>query len=147
MFEQIITGVMPVITQAVISILGILVTFAVAELTKYLVMKKKALIDKMGVEQYSFYQNLAESVYYAVEQEFKNLPGSEKKSEFDKRLISKIPGLTQDDLDHFREYAVGKLKSISKTLLEDKLPPDIQKYIESPEKITVTRGKKKNTDS
>lgn len=149
MFEQFTNGIMPIIVQAVISILGILITFAVAEFSKYLVAKKQTLIDNMGVEKYRFYQYIAESVYYAVEQEFRNFSGSEKKIEFDKRLLIKIPGLSQEDLDHFREYVVGKIKGLATTLVEKPcLPPiiDLSKdpsYLESPEKITVTRVKRK----
>jgi hypothetical protein len=122
MLKQFLDGVMPIITQAIISILGILATFAIAQFSKYLTTKKESLVRKMGADQYSFYQSLAEAVYYGVEQQLKKAPGADKKAEFDKRLLAKLPGLTQEDLDHLRESIVGKVKASATILLKKPEP-------------------------
>lgn len=118
MFEQILNGVMPIITQGVISVLGILLTIAISQATQYLSIKKQAVVEKIGVDQYNFYQSLAESIFYGIEQQMKTSSGKDKKGEFDKRLMAKIPGLTQDELDHLREGVVGKARSAASKLLE-----------------------------
>ncbi len=130
MFKLFLEQAMPTIMQAIISVLGVLFTFAIAKLTQYLVTQREAVIKRIGADQYNFYQSMAEAVYFGVEQQLKKAPGTWKKAEFDKRLLAKVPGLTQEELDHFREAVIGKVKASAVKLLEPATPvePQLVKY-------------------
>ncbi len=56
---------------------------------------------------------MAQDIYYRAEQQFKLIPqaGEQKKQEFDKMLVEKIPGISQEELNHFRETICGKVNS------------------------------------
>ncbi|WP_411680479.1 hypothetical protein [Clostridium thailandense] len=114
--------VMSIFVQAVLSILGVLVSYLTTVAVSYLNQKKEALIKQMGAEQYNATYNIAKGIYFAVEQQFKlsSQSGKQKAEEFNKLLLSKIPGLTQEEIDHFREAIVGEINSqLNKTNLID----------------------------
>ncbi|MCR1934009.1 phage holin family protein [Clostridium tepidum] len=105
--------IMHIITDAIINILGAVIIYLSAVIVKYFKEKRQALIKKMGNEQYNMHYNIAKSIFYAVEQEYKDVPkcSKEKAEKFDKMLMEKIPTLTQEDLNHFREAIVGEINS------------------------------------
>ncbi|MBC2399509.1 hypothetical protein HGG79_17280 [Clostridium tetanomorphum] len=103
--------VMRIVVQAILSILGVVVTYAITILVSYLAKKKEAIIKQIGAEEYNIIYNISKSIFYAVEQQYKNIPGAgiEKKVIFDQLLKEKVPELKQEDLDHFREAIVGEI--------------------------------------
>lgn len=105
--------IMKILTQAIFSILGVLVTYLTTLIVSYIKSKQQELINKIGIEQYNTNYNIAKSIYFAVEQHFRFIPqaGKEKRELFDKMLLEKIPTLKQADLDHFREAVVGEINS------------------------------------
>lgn len=111
--DTLTNGVMEIVIQAILSVMGVLVTYLVAVAVTYLNKKKENLIQNIGAEQYNSTYNIAKSVYYAVEQQFRFIPqaGKEKKDKFDKMLLEKIPSLKQEDLSHFREAVVGEINN------------------------------------
>lgn len=113
MTNTLVNGVMGILVQAILSILGVLVTYLVTVAVAYLKQKREALIKQIGLEQYNRTYNIAKSIYFAVEQQFKFIPaaGEQKKKIFDEMLLQKIPTLKQSDLDHFREAIVGEVNS------------------------------------
>lgn len=106
-------GIANIFTEAILSILGLLVTYFVTVAVSYLKQKKEALIKQIGAEQYNSTYNIGKSVYYAVEQQFKFVPaaGVNKRELFDKMLLEKIPSLQKEELDHFREAIVGEINT------------------------------------
>lgn len=102
-----------IITSGILSILGALLSCAVAVGINYIKNKRDALIKQIGADQYNANYEIAKNIYYAVEQQFKFIPdaGKQKANEFDKKLLEKIPGITQEDIDHFREAICGKVNS------------------------------------
>lgn len=102
-----------IIAQGVLSILGALASYGVTVGVAYLKKKKEALTKQIGANQYNEDYKMAQDVYYIVEQQFKFIPqaGEQKMKEFDKLLIEKIPGISQEDLDHFRETICGKVNA------------------------------------
>lgn len=102
-----------IISQGVLSILGALASYGVTVGITYIKKKKEALIKQIGVNQYNEDYKIAQDIYYIVEQQFRFTPqtGEEKKKEFDKLLIEKVPGISQEELDHFRETICGKINS------------------------------------
>ena len=113
MTNTLFNGVMNIAVQAVLSILGVVATYLVTVAVSYVSKKREALIKQMGTEEYNTTYSIAKSIYYAVEQQFKHIPaaGEQKRKEFDKLLLEKIPTLTQAELDHFREAICGEINS------------------------------------
>jgi len=102
-----------IIASGVLSVLGALASYGVTVAVKYIDQKKQALIEQIGNDKYNANFNIAKNVYYAVEQQFRFIPdaGKQKAAEFDKLLVKKIPGISQDDLTHFKEAICGKINS------------------------------------
>lgn len=109
--ETLQNGAMQILVQAVLSILGIVCTYLITMLVSYLTKKKEALIKQIGSDQYNIIYNTAKGIFYAVEQQYKFIPaaGDDKKKVFNEMLLQRIPGLKQEDLDHFREAVVGEI--------------------------------------
>lgn len=117
--------VMSIFVQAVLVILGALLSYLTTVAVSYLSKKKEALINQMGADQYNITYNIAKSIFFAVEQQFKLIPnsGQQKADMFNKLLLNKVPGLTQDEIDHFREAVVGEVNlQLNKTGLLDPAP-------------------------
>ncbi|MFC0906370.1 hypothetical protein ACFHWD_16975 [Clostridium sp. MT-14] len=106
-------NVTSIITQGVLSIAGALASYFIAIGVAYLKKKREALINQLGVDQYNKDYKLAQDIFYIVEQQFKFIPnaGEQKRKEFDKLLTEKIPGISQEELDHFRETICGKINA------------------------------------
>lgn len=118
-------GIMEIVVQAILSILGVLATYLTAIAIAYFKKKKEELVSKIGVEQYNATYNIAKSIYYAVEQQFRFIPqaGSQKKEMFDDMLLKKIPQLKQQDLDYFREAIVGEInKQLEQSKIFESIP-------------------------
>jgi hypothetical protein len=113
---------MSIFVQAVLAILGVLVSYLTTVAVSYLTKKKEALIKQMDADQYNITYNIAKSIFFAVEQQFKSIPssGQQKADMFNNMLFNKVPGLTQDEIDHFREAVVGEMNvQLNKTGLFD----------------------------
>ncbi|MBV4417071.1 hypothetical protein [Clostridium tyrobutyricum] len=102
-----------IIASGVLSVLGALASYGVTVGVNYLKKKRDALIAQMGVDKYNENYKLAQDLYYTVEQKFRFIPdaGKQKADEFNKLLIEKIPGISQEELNHFREAICGKINS------------------------------------
>ncbi|EJO5347239.1 hypothetical protein NRP93_001313 [Clostridium botulinum] len=104
---------MPIVTQAILNILGVIIIYLSTVIVQYFNKKRQALIKQMGSDEYNMYYNIAKGIFYAVEQEYRNIPnsGKEKAEKFNSLLLEKIPTLKQEDLDHFREAIVGEINT------------------------------------
>ena len=114
--------VINIFVQAVLAILGVLVSYLTTIAVSYLTKKKEALIKQMGADHYNLTYNIAKSIFFAVEQQFKLMPksGKQKADMFNQMLLSKVPGLTQEEIEHFREAIVGEINlQLSKSALLD----------------------------
>ena len=102
-----------IIASGVLSILGALASYGVTVGVAYLKKKKEALITQLGIDKYNEKYKLAQDLYYIAEQKFKFIPaaGEQKRKEFDKLLVEKIPGISQEELNHFREAICGKINT------------------------------------
>lgn len=105
-----------IISSGVLSVLGALASYGVTVGVTYLKKKRESLINQMGVDQYNKNYKIAQDIYYIVEQQFKFIPqaGEQKRGAFDKLLVEKIPGISQEELNHFRETICGKINSAVK---------------------------------
>lgn len=102
-----------IITSGVLSVLGTLASYSVTVGVNYLKKKRESLIQQIGVDAYNKKYKVAEDLYYLVEQDFRFIPdaGEQKAEQFNKLLAEKVPGITQKELDHFREAICGKVNS------------------------------------
>lgn len=102
-----------IIASGVLSVLGTLASYGVTVGVNYLKKKRDALIAQMGVDKYNENYKLAHDLYYTVEQKFRFIPdaGKQKADEFNKLLVEKIPGISQEEMDHFREAICGKINA------------------------------------
>lgn len=111
MTNTLLNGVLSIIVQAILTILGAVSTYLITVVISYFKKKRDSQILQNGVDQYNNTYNIAKGVYYAVEQVFKFIPAAAelKRKAFDSQLIKKVPTLTQEELDHFREAVVGEV--------------------------------------
>lgn len=113
MTGNLINSIMSILMQAVLSIFGVVMTYLITVAVSYISEKREALIKQVGAQQYNAVYNIAKNIYFAVEQQFKLVPGDadNKRKLFDELLLKKVPELTQEELDHFREAIVGEINS------------------------------------
>jgi hypothetical protein len=102
-----------IIASGALSVLGALASYGVTVGVAYLKKKKEALVKQIGVDKYNEDYKLAQDIYYGVEQQFRFIPaaGAQKAEEFNKLLLEKIPGISKEEIDHFREAICGKINA------------------------------------
>ena len=102
-----------IITSGILSILGALASYGVTVGIAYLKKKKESLVKQIEIDQYNKDYKIAQDIFYIAEQQFKFIPaaGEQKRKEFDKLLVEKIPGISQEELNHFREAICGKINT------------------------------------
>jgi hypothetical protein len=95
---------------------------------EFIKAKKDKLVQQLGADKYNQKRQLAVDIYNRVEQEFKGKIGvsEDKLKTFDKYIAEKIAGISQEDIQHFREAITGDANS---KLLESGVikPADTQK--------------------
>jgi hypothetical protein len=113
MTNTLLNGVLNIMVQAILSILGVVATYLITVAVSYFKKKREALIKQIGADEYNSTYNIAKSIYFSIEQIFKFIPAAaeQKRKMFDSELIKKVPTLTQEELDHFREAVVGEVNS------------------------------------
>jgi hypothetical protein len=109
--EQLSNGIMTIMVQAILSIAGLFATAVMTIVIQYLNKKKEEVAFKIGVDNYNHIFTVAKATFFSVEQSFSGLSGmgEQKRKLFDNLLLQRMPNLTQQELDHFREGIVGEL--------------------------------------
>ena len=103
--------IMTIFIKAAISVLVILVNAVVVVAIAYINKKKEELIKKIGEDEYEKYFKIATDIFHYVEQNFKGVSSipNEKRKVFEDLIKQKIPYITQEEIDYFRESVVGKI--------------------------------------
>ncbi|WP_238919046.1 hypothetical protein [Clostridium sp. YIM B02555] len=123
MGELFINQIVPIITTAIVSILVYIIKRIGDAVIELLVTKKREVDLRIASSGHEKELNTAKEVWNIVEEKFRInencsvLLGS-KMDEFNKLLLSKVPGLTQADLDYLRQAIAGevnKYKNIEST--------------------------------
>lgn len=123
MSELFINQIVPIITTAIVSILVYIIKRIGDAVIELLVTKKKEVDLKIASSGHEKELNTAKEVWNIVEEKFRinencSLILGSKSDEFNKLLLSKIPGLTQTDLNYLRQAVAGevnKYKNIEST--------------------------------
>lgn len=114
MKELLISQIAPIITTAVVSVLVFIIKKVGDAVIELLVTKKKEVEQRIVSSGHEKELNTAKEVWNIVEEKFRitencaDVLGS-KSDEFDRLLLSKIPGLTQADLDYLRQAVAGEV--------------------------------------
>lgn len=111
--NEIITGVEGIIVTAILAVITVVIKSAGDIIVELLKVKKEEVMAKIGAERYNFYRSIALDVYNRVEEEFRGQKGvfDKKIAAFDKYLIQRIPTLTEEELEHFRQSVVGDINN------------------------------------
>ena len=107
MKEELISQTVSLLIQIfVVVILPVLFT----KVFQFLNAKKMEVEGKVGKQNYDLLMGVANSIYFVVEEKFKNYSrcSDNKKVEFDTLLKGKFPHLKQEDIDHIRQSIVGE---------------------------------------
>lgn len=123
MNELLISQIAPIITTAVVSLLVFIIKKIGDAVIELLVTKKKEVELRIVSSGHEKELNTAKEVWNIVEEKFRVTENcaavlGSKSNEFDRLLLSKIPGLTQTDLDYLRQAVAGevnKYKNIEST--------------------------------
>jgi hypothetical protein len=95
--DALMEGLTPILIDLLIVSIGIGITYA----TGLLKQLKQYLVTKYGVTTYDRAREIAIGLYYALEDEFKEIAkaGEQKKQLMQQKLLEVIPTLTQVELD------------------------------------------------
>jgi len=112
--KEIANAVAPVLVQVVIAILVVVIPLIARIVIKYLKAKLVEVENRIGKQNYDAIMTVAEDIFFEVEQKYINGLIKDKREEFDKLLLAKVPSLTQNEIDRARESIVGKINSYLK---------------------------------
>lgn len=120
MKELLIGQIAPIAATVIVSILVAIIKKIGDAIIELLITKKKEVELRLISTGHEKELNTAKEVWHIIEEKFRITENAEsllgsKADEFDKLLLSKIPGLTQYDLDYLRQAVAGevnKYKSI-----------------------------------
>ncbi|WP_026883214.1 hypothetical protein [Clostridium akagii] len=113
MIAEIGTQVLPIITNSIISILGIIIAVICSYIINFIKLKNNQIIKDIGVSQYNSDKTLALDIwniveeYFRVNQSIENLIENKIKL-FNNELKKKCPYLTQEQIDFLRQSIAGE---------------------------------------
>lgn len=130
--------VVKIATPYLTALLSALILALLSSGISYLQKKKKAIIGRIGADKYYADMEIARNVFNQVEQQFKGLSGvaNEKAALFDKTIANLIPGITTDQVEHYRESIAGQInRYIKESGLLEPSPYIETEQPEAPEEV------------
>lgn len=114
MKELLISQIAPIAATVIVSILVAIIKKIGDAVIELLVTKKKEVELRVISSGHEKELNTAKEVWHIIEEKFRITENAEsllgsKADEFDNLLLSKIPGLTQSDLDYLRQTVAGEV--------------------------------------
>lgn len=114
MKELLISQIAPILATAIVSILVAIIKKVGDALIELLITKKKEVELRITSNGHETELNTAKEVWNIIEERFRITENctsalASKADEFNKLLLSKIPGLTQSDLDYLRQAVAGEI--------------------------------------
>lgn len=140
MKELLISQIAPIAATVIVSILVAIIKKIGDAVIELLVTKKKEVELRVISSGHEKELNTAKEVWHIIEEKFRVTENAEslfesKSDEFDKLLLSKIPGLTQSDLDYLRQAIAGEVNKCKNT--ETIQSTEVADKKATPEKITI----------
>lgn len=114
MIKEVLNALAPVFVDAIITMLVVIVPLVAKIIIQYVKAKLVQVQNTVGEQNYNAIKSVAEDIYFLVEQKYIVGLIDDKKKEFDKLLLEKIPSLTQEEIDSTREAICGKINSYLK---------------------------------
>lgn len=112
--REILDALIPTFIDCIITMLVVIVPLIAKVIIKYIKAKLVHIENAVGEQNYNAMKLIAEDIYFLVEQKYISGLIQDKKAEFDKLLLEKIPTLTQEEIDSTREAICGKINSYLK---------------------------------
>ena len=121
--EQIISGVMPAITAVFVGVIIVIIKNVGDALINLAEVKGKELKQKYNLDKYTEIINTAKDIWNIVEEKFRiteNVEESvESKAEmFDRLLLEKLPGLTEEQIEKIRQALAGEFNKGKEVLIK-----------------------------
>ncbi|AGX44495.1 hypothetical protein [Clostridium saccharobutylicum] len=124
MKELLISQIAPIAATAVVAILAVTIKTIGDILIEVLTKKKEEIEKNIKSLGYEEELNTAKEVWDIIEEKFRitenvaQVLGS-KTDEFDKLLLQKIPGLSQENIDYLRQAIAGEVNKGKSVITED----------------------------
>lgn len=111
---ELLNSLTPILVTSIQAILVVVIPLLAKIVIKLIKTKLVELENKVGEQNYNAIFTVAQDIYFEVEQRFINGYITDKREEFDKLLLDKVPTLTQEEIDKTREAICGKINSYLK---------------------------------
>ena len=126
MKDVLIQQAMPLLVQAVEIVVGAVFAWLLVQVKAWVTTQAKKAAATHGAESYAYGLRVAQDVAMAVEQIFRKdfaATADQKRLKFEEMIRAQIPEITQADIDHFREAAVGGLNAFATTVKDAAASP------------------------
>lgn len=121
MLKEIFNEMLPVVISTVISILGIIATTLGAYAINFIKLKRDAVINQIGINQYNQDKKIALDIWNIVEEHFRvneivGITINNKIKMFNYEIKKKCPYLTQQEIDFLRQTIAGEINNFKNTI-------------------------------
>ncbi|SFU81553.1 hypothetical protein SAMN04487886_11844 [Clostridium sp. DSM 8431] len=111
--EQIINGVMPAVTAALVGVIIVIIKNVGDALINLAEVKAKELGQKYKLDKYSELINTAKDIWNIVEEKYRITENVEelvesKAAMFDRLLLAKVPELKEEQIEEIRQTLAGE---------------------------------------
>ncbi|AQS11297.1 hypothetical protein CLOBY_34530 [Clostridium saccharobutylicum] len=142
MKELLISQIAPIAATAVVAILAVTIKTIGDILIEVLTKKKEEIEKNIKSLGYEEELNTAKEVWDIIEEKFRitenvaQVLGS-KADEFDKLLLQKIPGLSQENIDYLRQAIAGEVNKGKSVITEDSAKQQIASLQQDKAKLQI----------
>jgi hypothetical protein len=121
MLKEITNEILPIVMSTVVSTLGIIITTLGAYAINFIKLKRDAVINQIGINQYNQDKKLALDIWNIVEEHFRvnQIVGSainNKIKMFNDEIKKKCPYLTDQEIVFLRQTIAGEMNSFKNTI-------------------------------
>jgi hypothetical protein len=121
MLKEITNEILPIVMSTIVSTLGIIITTLGAYAINFIKLKRDAVINQIGINQYNQDKKLALDIWNIVEEHFRvnQIVGSainNKIKMFNDEIKKKCPYLTDQEIVFLRQTIAGEMNSFKNTI-------------------------------
>jgi ABC-type sugar transport system permease subunit len=114
MLLEILVGIQPILVKMILAMLTIIIPIIAKLVIDFVKLKLNELQTRVGEQNYTVLKKIAEETYFIIEQKFINGMIQDKEDAFNNLLKQKLPQLSQDEIDDFREAICGEINTYLK---------------------------------